>query len=412
MTFTGTNDTTVAPVAPVAPESKQEVIGTVSFTTTREEVSRAMASLNPSATQEEILEALLATNKTNVANKVQENDIKEPVSNSISEEEISRGMTLNPSATREEVNKALSKTNVVNKVQKKGIKESIATDKDAQCLDKVMSRSGACYEYFLEKEDTDVIKFMIRNKTYIRKATTFIKCIQACGTKLPMFKILFEEIPCSLTFDRLSDEIDNRIYYDDNIVLLKYLIENGLITDLNKYLLRFCRSYNDFNQEDIKYLISKGADINVNNDICLESACDNNNIKNMKLLLEHGAKFNTSTIARILRRGDVEMYQLMVNNGVEVVKYGTYYINPTIFEYMKRQKEQDKSMYYGVQSTNKLNIKFPELLEIEKNGKYHYVYKFTKVDEKFILDKEEVRKEIMKHLSKLFSLDTACSFYF
>lgn len=409
MTFTGTNDTTVATDSSLVTESKKEVIGTVSFTTTIGEVSRAMTDLNPSATQEKILEALLATNKTNVVNKLQE-----PVSNSINEEEISRGMTLNPSATREEVIKALSKTNVVNKVQKRGIKRAVSnsTDKDAECLDKVMSRSGACYEYFLKNEDIDVIKFMINHKTYIRKATTFIKCIQACGTKLSMLKILFEEIPCNLTFDRLLNEIDNRIYYDDNIVLLKYLIENGLITNINKYLPQFCRSYNDFNQEDIKYLISKGGDINVNNDICLESACANNNIKNMKLLLENGAKFNTRTITLILKDNDIEMYQLMVNNGVKVVNDGTYYINPTILEYMKNQEEQDKSMYYGVESTNKLDIKFPELLELEKNGKYYYVYKFTKTDDKFILDKEEIRKEIMKHLTKLFSLDTACSFYF
>lgn len=164
-----------------------------------------------------------------------------------------------------------------------------------------------------------------------------------------------------------------------NLDLVKFMVENGADIQENKnYPIQFAIAHRHL--EIVKYLIEKGANVLNDDNLALRRASSNGHLEVVKLLIEHGADVKTCdnySIERASKNGHLEVVKILIDHGAEVTDEIINNAKDNVKEYLKSIKN---IVYYGFVSKDKLDIKLPDLLEINKNNQYYYVYKMTRCD--------------------------------
>lgn len=194
--------------------------------------------------------------------------------------------------------------------------------------------------------------------------------------------------------------------------LVKFLIEHGVdIQSNNNDILE--AAFEGNNIDIIKFLIEKGAELQARLNTFMYIACGNNNMKLVKLLMNNGfdIKNVVYSINVSCEYGHLNLVKFFIEQGADVnqslllcsvrfvsgtdekndrlnlVKFLVEEKNLEITEEViklchsgnrdiKSYLEHRTNMvYYGIVSNKQLEIQLPELVEINKNNKYYYVYK-------------------------------------
>lgn len=165
--------------------------------------------------------------------------------------------------------------------------------------------------------------------------------------------------------------------FSNNIDLIKFLLDNGAnvnITDIHNWSsLMFAAHYGHF--EVIKLLLEKGCDVNIiskRGSSALSLACSvdlHNTTKIIELLMQNEAKINEQVLSECRP------------------------INKKSLLYYKQK------IYYGINCSDKLDIKLPDIIEMKRNNQYYYVYKMTRKDDGYYLQDQENKRLILKSLA-------------
>lgn len=182
-------------------------------------------------------------------------------------------------------------------------------------------------------------------------------------------------------------EINRFLYYASNygyLDIIKFLVEEGtgtLVADINNDNYHCFRIACQRGQiEVVKYLISKGIDINLENSYSLRYAISNSHFDLVKYLVENGALVqgneNDNEPLRVAAvTNNLEVVKYLLDHGAQITDSIRKNAHKDILAYFDQLK---KGKYFGIESESKLEIKLPELLEIESNNNFYYVYKCVK----------------------------------
>lgn len=289
------------------------------------------------------------------------------------------------------------------------------TTQSADPLTKILSKKSDVnfFAPFLKDKDLDMVRFLIAQKCSIKTIKKFEECLIDSLDNIESIKILFEEIPCGVnqaSIIRETIDLTVRLQSHD-FPLFQYLIDNNICS--KESIIGKAVYLNK--TELIKHLLANyELDIHTDEDYMLRIAIYNNNLDLINYLIDKGADVNHDrVINNVLSSNSVKIYKLMIEKGMKHNKND--YISYEIRKYIEEQeKEQAIGMYFGIQSATKLDIILPNLLEIQRDNKYYYVYKLTKntIDKKFSLEDQIQRKNILESVVKSLQLDFPGYFYF
>ncbi len=115
----------------------------------------------------------------------------------------------------------------------------------------------------------------------------------------------------------IKTAIENR-----NFDIARFLIDKGAKIDINEELYLASKSGKN---KQVNFLISLGADVNYlsekNNSTPLRAACGSNHIETVKLLLKNGAdvnKANTNKQTALLEAKEFEIVEILLDNGANI----------------------------------------------------------------------------------------------
>lgn len=185
--------------------------------------------------------------------------------------------------------------------------------------------------------------------------------------------------------DFLKKLEENNITVDNDILLhqaavtgrldiIIYLKEKGV--DLHcKYddAFRFAAFHDHL--DIVEYLLKDGADINSRKDDGLRACVNSNKLNMVKFLLDNGADINQieeKSYKNAIEKNNVDLLKILSQKGIsdKVKKSTSFAIN--LYKYLEIVKIVH--YYYGVKCSKKQTITFPEIIEIEKDNSYYYVY--------------------------------------
>lgn len=100
---------------------------------------------------------------------------------------------------------------------------------------------------------------------------------------------------------------------------VKYYTEKGLYIvqgNIDEFFIRFSAAGHT---KSVEYLLQKGADIHLHDNIAILWACRNNHIETVKFLLDHGASIhNNNTLSIICIQGSTELVKLLLTTNCHV----------------------------------------------------------------------------------------------
>lgn len=198
----------------------------------------------------------------------------------------------------------------------------------------------------------------------------------------------------SLSENKIGIKLLNKACELGNVEKINWLLDNEV--DVNSLdgqefpLRQAIRNFGKDNVETIQLLLNRGANVNLQNNIggtALMNACCPYNISKhnnqiIKLLVDSGANINHNNNSRwaSLRyictnyKSDTslapESINLLLDHGAEI----TDDVYSTATSLAKEILDNYKSkMYFGVESKEKMDINFPDIIEKQKDGVYYYV---------------------------------------
>lgn len=284
------------------------------------------------------------------------------------------------------------------------------TTQSVDPLTKILTKKSDVnfFSPFLKDKDLDMIRFLIAQKCYIKTLDQFQECLIDSLDNIESIKILFEEIPCVVKQDSVIHEttdITVRLKSGD-FSLFQYFIDNDIIS--RESLLAKASYLNK--TELIKHLITNyQVDLHIFEEYPLSMAVVCENLDLINYLINKGADVNNNRVIDKVLTSSVNIYKLMIEKGMKHDK--NRFMLGNIRKYIE---EQEKGMYFGIQSATKLDIILPNLLEIQRDNKYYYVYKLTKnaTNTRFLFEDQIQRKNILESVVKSLQLDSPGYFYF
>lgn len=151
----------------------------------------------------------------------------------------------------------------------------------------------------------------------------------------------------------------------------KGLILKIFKSDKIKYFREAC---SDGRLDLVKFMVENGADIQENENYPIQLASGKGHLEVVKYLIEKGANVvddDNLALRRAIKWDHLEVVKLLIKHGAEVTDEIINNAKNNVKEYLKSIQN---IVYYGFVSKGKLDIKLPDLLEINKHNQYYYVY--------------------------------------
>ena len=221
-----------------------------------------------------------------------------------------------------------------------------------------------------------------------------------------------------LTSVQLNEVIVNEL----GLELLQLLEENQIIIDKNKLLheasikgrldiviylkdkgvdlhqgeddaFRFATFHNHLNLS--KYLLEHGANINSYCGDALKCSIMYKNLSKVKFLIDNGANINLlmmNDYKKAIQINNLEILQLLSGKRISDCIGDNHEITIKLKEYLINIKIP--KIYYGIKSKDKQDISFPDILEIQKDDYYHYVYLLEGITND-MKNKEELMEQLV-----------------
>lgn len=189
----------------------------------------------------------------------------------------------------------------------------------------------------------------------------------------------------------INDEVLLHACKHGNLEIVKLLTYDNKDELSTLYFLPLGNASKYGHLEIVKLLIEKGVDVNAGANYALKLACIYDHLDIIKILIKNGANETDDNLCLswACNRGNFEMISLLLKNGAKLTNDILLKADPKIKLLFSNFKP---TFYYGITSTEKLDIKLPELSEIYRDGNYHYVYK--------TLDNLTIKYKILTSLDK------------
>ncbi len=224
---------------------------------------------------------------------------------------------------------------------------------------------------------------IILGKKYYLKDLDTWKYMIECGLDIHLNEN--EPLKCAISNGYL-EIVGKLLGYNDNFEAYQkicgnsvvYAIDGGYL-DVVKHLIDKSNTQNDLhhalkhaslkkNLEIIQYLIEKGANIHMNNDIILRNAAFSGNLEIVKYLVSIGANIHTAdnyAIRWAAREGYLEIVEYLLDCGVDICANNNYALkciiehgHPLIVKYILELGDYDK--IYNKFKSEPTNVKYYE----------------------------------------------------
>lgn len=216
-----------------------------------------------------------------------------------------------------------------------------------------------------------------------------------------LVKLLIEEY--GVNIQSSNNSILNCAFEGNNIDIVKFLIEKGakLESYLNELMYIACGNNN---MKLVKLLVNNG--FNIKNDrFSINAACEYGYLDLVKFFIEQGADVKQSLLlssVRFLSSTDkknerLELVKFLVEEkNLEITKDVINLCHSCNKEIKSYLEQRTSMVYYGIVSNKQLEIQLPELVEINKNNKYYYVYKgIISKDEGYVIPELMIKHNLL-----------------
>lgn len=187
------------------------------------------------------------------------------------------------------------------------------------------------------------------------------------------------------------------IVHCKNIMILKYLIEECRydIETNNGYLLTYACKHVLI--DVILYLLTKNpSECSIINSLDFIINCSL--IEIVKILIDHNKKLVNKALFIAATYDKDDIFQYLVEEQGAIINKDIESEAETGIWVKKFIKNHKLKRYFGIESEDSLNIKFPGLIGMEYD-KYYYGYLLKKVGSRYILEDFESKYTILKQLN-------------